>query len=243
MKFYRLLFMAGVGLWGCGFCAWVAGANLLVSVAAPQLPFGSAQVQAWQLGVPQDTYGAGADYVQGLFAGGRVEWADYSGSASFLCGSPVEQGYVTSTFDDVRDGGAFGQTPRLHGGIDYGTHQRELPVRALMGGQVTFAGWSDVGYGLLVVIENDGVQLYLGHNSAITVALGEIVSAGDIVAMSGDTGNSTGPHVHVEFRQKVELADGTAGSRPFDPRLNFMPGQIEPCGWDEAWAPWADLGE
>jgi murein DD-endopeptidase MepM/ murein hydrolase activator NlpD len=100
-----------------------------------------------------------------------------------------------------------------------------------MGGKVVFAGWSRAGYGNLVVIENDGWQVYLAHNDSFMVDVGEVVRAGDVVALSGSTGNSTGPHVHFETRECLEGGDGYIACTPRNPNLVLLPGQEEYCAW------------
>ena len=80
-------------------------------------------------------------------------------------------------------------------GVDYGT-----PVRATASGEVTMAGWVD-GYGNLVEIDHDnGIVTRYGHNSMLLVVEGQSVKTGDIIALAGSTGRSTGPHVHYEVR-------------------------------------------
>lgn len=99
--------------------------------------------------------------------------------------------------------------------IDYGTcHQVDVPAITPMGGLVVFAGWSSAGYGNLLVIENDSWQVYLAHNNAFLVGVGAIVQAGQVVALSGSTGNSTGPHVHFEVRQCLEDGEGSVTCLP-----------------------------
>lgn len=89
---------------------------------------------------------------------------------------------------------------RLHAGMDFG-----LPVGnniyASAPGTVTYSGWNSGGYGYLVIISHgNGVQTYYGHNSSLTCSVGQTVSAGDVIAKSGNTGRSTGPHCHFEIR-------------------------------------------
>lgn len=68
-------------------------------------------------------------------------------------------------------------------------------------GYVTFAGWTDVGYGYLVVVDHgNGYQTYYAHLSNIFVTEGQVVAAGEIIGAMGNTGNSTGPHLHYEIR-------------------------------------------
>jgi murein DD-endopeptidase MepM/ murein hydrolase activator NlpD len=74
------------------------------------------------------------------------------------------------------------------------------PVRSTMGGRVVRAGWNTEGYGNLVIVENGSYRTYYAHLDSIPVAVGQAVSAGDVIGLSGNTGNSTGPHVHYEVR-------------------------------------------
>jgi len=74
-------------------------------------------------------------------------------------------------------------------------------VRASDNGFVSFAGWTDIGYGYLVVVEHqNGYQTYYAHLSNIFVREGEAVSGGQVIGAMGSTGNSTGPHLHYEIR-------------------------------------------
>ena len=83
-------------------------------------------------------------------------------------------------------------------------------VRALSSGTVIFAGWSNEGYGYMVKIRYwDGTVSWMAHNSRLLVSIGETVSPGQRVAYSGSTGNSTGPHVHLEIHP-----DGGAAVAP-----------------------------
>ena len=119
-------------------------------------------------------------------------------------------GTITSNFGYRGNpiGGGTGYHEGLDIAVDYGT-----PVRATDSGKVTMAGWVD-GYGNLVEIDHGGgfVTRY-GHNSMLLVVVGQEVRTGDIVALAGSTGRSTGPHCHYEVR-----VNGT----PTDPLL-FLP--------------------
>lgn len=74
------------------------------------------------------------------------------------------------------------------------------PVAATMDGQVTYAGWNAEGYGNLVIVENGPYRTYFAHLDSIPVKAGQAVRAGDVIGLSGNTGNSTGPHLHYEVR-------------------------------------------
>ncbi|GAP07931.1 membrane proteins related to metalloendopeptidases [Anaerolinea thermolimosa] len=65
------------------------------------------------------------------------------------------------------------------------------------------------GYGNLVIVENGPYRTYYAHLSEIPVRMGEHVSRGDVVGLSGNTGNSTGPHLHYEIRYEMKPLDPT----------------------------------
>lgn len=116
---------------------------------------------------------------------------------------PVE-GRVTSYFG-TRVHPVYGDV-RRHNGIDIAVPQG-TPVRASADGLVRFAGWQG-GFGLLVVIDHGGgIMTFYGHNSELRVKAGDKVSQGDVIALAGSTGLSTGPHVHFEIRLNGEPKD------------------------------------
>lgn len=87
---------------------------------------------------------------------------------------------------------------RLHGGIDLAVGTGTA-VWATKSGTVMEAGFSEV-YGRYVVLQhNGGYRSLYAHNSALAVSVGETVSQGEIIAWSGSTGLSTGPHLHFEI--------------------------------------------
>lgn len=105
---------------------------------------------------------------------------------------PTSRGSVTSPY-----GKRWG---RMHEGIDIG-----LPigsqVKASDGGKVTFSGYRN-GYGLCVIINHGGGYSTLyGHCSKLLVKNGESVFQGQMIAKSGNTGRSTGPHLHFEVQK------------------------------------------
>ena len=106
--------------------------------------------------------------------------------------APLTSGRLTSRF-----GWRWG---RAHQGIDIAV-PTGTTVRAVGAGTVLTAGWSS-GYGRLVTIEHaDGTITAYAHLSAWLVDAGDRVTAGTPVARSGNTGRSTGPHLHFEVRK------------------------------------------
>jgi murein DD-endopeptidase MepM/ murein hydrolase activator NlpD len=87
-----------------------------------------------------------------------------------------------------------------HNGLDFGI-PIGTKVHSSMDGKVAYAGWNNEGYGNLVIVENGAYKTYYAHLSEIPVSVGDEVSAGDVIGLSGSTGNSTGPHLHYEIRK------------------------------------------
>lgn len=108
-------------------------------------------------------------------------------NASAPEGAPVN-GVLTQTSHDGH--------VALDFGVPIGTS-----VKTTLEGDVTFAGWNNEGYGNLVIVENGAYKTYYAHLSNIPVNVGQSVKTGDIIGLSGNTGNSTGPHLHYEIRK------------------------------------------
>ncbi len=71
-------------------------------------------------------------------------------------------------------------------------------------GTVTFAGWNIYGYGNLIVVNHgNGFETLYAHLSGINVRPGQVVNQGQVIGAVGNTGNSSGPHVHFEIRQNA----------------------------------------
>lgn len=87
---------------------------------------------------------------------------------------------------------------QMHRGIDL-AGPIGLPLKAMSSGVVTFAGQQS-GYGTIVQIRYwDGTISYYGHLNSTAVAAGQAVTPGQVVGQLGNTGQSTGPHVHLEI--------------------------------------------
>lgn len=116
-------------------------------------------------------------------------------------------GTVTSEFGGRAD--PFTNAPATHQGIDIAINSG-TDVLAAMSGTVTEVGYEENGYGNFVKIRHSGgFDTLYAHCSKITVKEGEEVRVGQCVAKSGNTGKSTGPHLHFET-----IVGGTA----LDPR-------------------------
>lgn len=86
-----------------------------------------------------------------------------------------------------------------HTGLDIAT-SKGTPIAVAASGTVTFAGWKGSYGNLIVVTHADGVQTYYAHCNAIYTSVGTYVNQGEIIGEVGTTGNSTGPHLHLEVR-------------------------------------------
>lgn len=87
-----------------------------------------------------------------------------------------------------------------HPGVDIALPEGTAVV-ASDTGTVTFAGWNIYGYGNLIVVNHgNGYETFYAHLSGISVVPGQIVYQGNVIGSTGNTGNSSGPHVHFEVR-------------------------------------------
>lgn len=128
---------------------------------------------------------------------------------------PVNGGRYTGRFGDSR-----GRYP--HAGLDIAIGEN-TPVHAPLDGTVRVAGWNAVagrsGIGVLIDHAN-GISTYQGHLNKALVQAGDLVKANQQIALSGNTGRSTGPHVHSEV---------WVNGKPVDP-FNYINSGIMPTG-------------
>jgi murein DD-endopeptidase MepM/ murein hydrolase activator NlpD len=157
--------------------------------------------------------GAGAAMVTG-----SLEPAGVAGGGSGAFVAPLPGAAITQRFgctalaieppSRLCPGGHF------HSGVDLAAAQG-TPVRVTLAG-VTHVVVSATGYGLHVIVDHgNGLSSLYAHLSAVAVADGETVQAGQVIGAVGSTGNSTGPHLHFEIRR-----DGL----PEDPALDVQLG-------------------
>jgi hypothetical protein len=140
-----------------------------------------------------------------------VQSATSTGSAAtlqlpFSGNYPITQGFgpTTLTIEPSYEGYAH-----FHTGIDYALPQ-DTPVTAAGSGKVIAAGWDSSGFGNRVEIDQgNGVVTLYGHLDKLSVKVGDAVSAGQQIGLSGDTGNSTGPHLHFGVEKDGTWVDPT----------------------------------
>ena len=145
---------------------------------------------------------AASQEVANMIRRSHMSSAGYSGAPAGAGGMiwPIS-GPITSEFGS-RTHPIFG-TARFHSGLDIGGDYG-MPIYAAASGTVIYAGWIS-GYGNAVIIDHGGgVTTLYGHNDSLNVSEGENVAQGQVIAMCGSTGNSTGPHCHFEVRENGE---------------------------------------
>lgn len=87
----------------------------------------------------------------------------------------------------------------FHQGIDL-PDPYATPVHTIAPGVVTYASWSNLGYGELVIIRHNlGYESLYAHLSAINVKVGDRVKVGEVIGLVGHTGDATGNHLHLEI--------------------------------------------
>lgn len=150
------------------------------------IPGGQRDLQQWIIptisrgasGVSSGVYGEGAcsGPFEGLYGGGGFIWPTVGHT---LSGNDYWSGHLA---------------------IDIGLVIGE-PIFASDSGVVVFAGWSSGGYGYVVVVDHGtGYQTLYAHLSGVTTSCGQSVVQGQTIGLGGNTGNSTGAHLHFEVR-------------------------------------------
>jgi murein DD-endopeptidase MepM/ murein hydrolase activator NlpD len=135
--------------------------------------------------------------IQNRQAGSSAAGETIPGSHAIPHGQPVTGGWLSQGFTAT------------HNGLDFAV-VTGTEVHSSMDGKVTYAGWSPIGYGNLVIVQNGDYQTYYAHLSKIPVSVGQTIQAGSLIGLSGSTGNSTGPHLHYEARYKGKNLDPTS---------------------------------
>ena len=165
-------------------------------------PGGVAEQISWNPEVVREEGGGGAGGSSGGFisfapgeAGSCGRVANPGGGGSWV--RPVDAYTVTRGFSG------------FHTGIDLSAPEG-TPVKAANGGRVIFAGWNSYGYGYTVVLAHGPFTTLYGHLSQIYVGCGADVAPGQTIAGVGNTGNSSGAHLHFEIRYNDAASDPSA---------------------------------
>ena len=158
------------------------------------VPDGVGEAIVWSPGnvVLEGTVGSGAGQ-----SGSTI--AFYGGSGS--CGQVVNPGGGAAWVRPMA-AGSYTVTrgySLIHSGIDLASYPG-APVFAANSGRVIFAGWNNNGYGYLIVLAHGPFLTLYGHLSQVNVGCRQDVSGGQQIGGVGNTGNSSGPHLHFEIR-------------------------------------------
>ncbi|WP_051218600.1 peptidoglycan DD-metalloendopeptidase family protein [Nocardioides insulae] len=131
-------------------------------------------------------------------------------------GLPVEAGvyHITNTFGLSRS--YYAST---HTGLDFAAPSG-TPIHAVAGGTVTSTGYEGSYGNQTIITLEDGTEIWYCHQTSFAVSPGDTVATGDVIGYVGSTGNSTGPHVHVEVRP--------GGGDPVDPYTAMVHQGLQP---------------
>lgn len=137
----------------------------------------------------------------------QVLWEKLQDRSALLASTPSSKpvrGWYTSRFGYRLS--PITNKPQMHEGLDIAAAPGS-PIYSPADGVVGFAGY-DPGYGKLIIIDHGyGVETRYGHNSQLNVRPGQSIKHGDLIAKVGNTGKSTGPHLHYEVRVNGEPVD------------------------------------
>lgn len=129
--------------------------------------------------------------------GGNVNISNKASSGKANLGisliRPVS-GIITSRFGSISN-----IRSSAHKGLDIAT-SKGTPIKAAASGTVSFSGRKGSFGNLIVISHGNGVQTYYAHCNVLYASVGQSVSQGQTIAAVGSTGNSTGPHLHLEVR-------------------------------------------
>lgn len=128
-------------------------------------------------------------------------------SDTFVAGLPIRKGWMSSRYGQRTD--PFTGRLAWHSGVDF-AGKTGSDIVSVASGVVTWAS-KRYGYGLLVEVNHgNGYKTRYAHCDEIVVKVGDVVRKGQVVALMGSTGRSTGPHVHFEVYKNGRTVDPAA---------------------------------
>jgi murein DD-endopeptidase MepM/ murein hydrolase activator NlpD len=163
------------------------------------IPGGTGEEVVWTIQVEGDPFSGSS----GTSGGGNAATVVFQGSSPGSCGA---QAIVGGTFwsNPVPSGG-YTITQGFsswHKAIDLGGVEG-TPIVAANGGRVVFAGWDIYGYGWMVAIVHGPTLTVYAHLQDFNVGCGQDVGSGQMIGWMGNSGNSTGAHLHFEIRDFI----------------------------------------
>ena len=134
-----------------------------------------------------------------LYAQAKVSSSATSYGSGNISGINLSYPLRTTPLITSRFGESSSRRSSTHTGLDLAT-SLGTSIYPIASGTVTTAGWQG-SYGNLVIVDHgDGIQSWYGHCNSINVNVGDQVTTDTCIAQVGSTGNSTGPHLHLEIR-------------------------------------------
>ena len=103
-------------------------------------------------------------------------------------------------------GNKFSFAQRKHGGIDI-VAKMGAPIKASASGMVVFSGWTYEMGNLIIIHHGDGYFTHYGHNQINLKSQLDFVKRGEVIGLVGNTGISTGPHLHFEIWKNKQSID------------------------------------
>lgn len=198
------------------------------------------QAKDGQLTMLQETFHKLEAQLSGLSDGEEKRLASLSPADMTLLMQRIPSG-TPSAYKLISDSFGWRTHPitkkrAFHDGMDFSC-QLGTPVHATADGVVTMADW-DGGYGLKVEIDHGyGFKTVYAHLSKALVSRGDVVAKGDDIALSGNTGGSTGAHLHYE----VHFMNNKLNPKPFADWNQYRPSSIFKQVKEVPWESFADL--
>ena len=114
--------------------------------------------------------------------------------------APIE-GYISKRMEST-----FSSEHEIHGGIDI-VAKEGTPIKSAASGVVVFSGWTYEMGNLIIIYHGDDYMTHYGHNQRNLVTRLDIVKRGDVIGLVGNTGISSGPHLHFEVWKSEKSID------------------------------------
>jgi murein DD-endopeptidase MepM/ murein hydrolase activator NlpD len=149
-------------------------------------------------------YPAGGRTTFRFFAGDDFDRVERLAFLNILFRRPVENIRITSHYGYRSN--PFGGVRTFHSGVDFAA-PRGTPVRAAREGIVTSTGFDPVYGNFLVLAHHGAYETFYGHLDTVSVRLNDVVGSGMMIGTVGNSGLSTGPHLHFEIRLNGETRD------------------------------------
>lgn len=163
---------------------------------------------------------------------------------------PIDKVYITQYFGERPAVYAqFGMAG--HNGVDFRTRFTDSPMGrrytvAVLPGKVTEEGYQPTGYGHFVRLEHEGgTQTIYGHHTKNYVKVGDVVEQGQRIGLTGNTGFSSGPHLHFGYRPLGWKKNYNNGFKGYVDPLPFLegqeipePGKVYDMAFTKKWAGW-----